>query len=38
MLAAKEYQPSVIYVDEVEKVFPGAKKAKKKKHSKRNDM
>ena len=39
MLAAKEYQPSVIYIDEVEKVFPGGKKGKKKKkRSKGSDM
>jgi len=29
MMCAKEYQPSVIYIDEVEKVFPAKKKGKK---------
>lgn len=29
MCTAKEYQPSIIYIDEVEKVFPGKKKKKK---------
>ena len=39
MLAAKEYQPSVIYIDECEKVFPGKVKGKKKKkRSKGSDM
>ena len=39
MLCAKEYQPSVIYIDEVEKVFPGGKKGKKKKkRSKGSEM
>lgn len=38
-LAAKEYQPSVIYIDEVEKVFMGGKKGKKKKkRSKGSEM
>jgi len=34
MRVAKEYQPSVIYIDEVEKVFPGKKKKGKKKKKK----
>jgi len=40
MMAAKEYQPSVIYIDECERVFPGGKKGKKKKgkKSKGSDM
>ena len=29
MVAAKEYQPSIIYIDEVEKVVPAKKKGKK---------
>lgn len=29
MVVAKEYQPSIIYIDEVHKVFPGKKKGKK---------
>ena len=29
MQAAKEYQPSLIYIDEVEKMFPAKKKKKK---------
>ena len=28
MVAAKEYQPSIIYIDEVDKVFPAKKKSK----------
>ena len=31
MIVAKEYQPSLIYIDEVEKVWPAKKKGKKKK-------
>ena len=39
MTAAKEYAPSIIYIDECEKVWPGkAKKGKKKKKAKKNDM
>lgn len=34
MFAAKEYQPSVIYLDECERIFPGGKKGKKKKGKK----
>ena len=30
MIAAKEFQPSIIYIDETEKVFPAKKKGKKK--------
>ena len=30
MVAAKEYQPSIIYIDECEKVWPAKKKGKKK--------
>jgi SpoVK/Ycf46/Vps4 family AAA+-type ATPase len=30
MVTAKEYQPSIIYIDEAEKVFPAKKKGKKK--------
>lgn len=29
MLCAKEYQPSIIYIDEIEKVWPAKKKKKK---------
>ena len=35
MVAAKEYQPSVIYIDQCEKVFPAAKKKGKKKGGKK---
>jgi len=39
MVAAKEYQPSIIYVDECEKVWPAkAKKKKGQKKAKKNDM
>lgn len=39
MIAAKEYQPSLIYIDEAEKVMPGKKKKKKgQKKAKKNDM
>ena len=31
MIAAKEFQPGLIYIDECEKVFPLGKKGKKKK-------
>lgn len=34
MTVAKEFQPSVIYIDECEKVFPAKKKGKKKKSKK----
>jgi SpoVK/Ycf46/Vps4 family AAA+-type ATPase len=37
MLVAKEYQPSLIYIDEVEKVYPAKKKKGKKKKKKKND-
>ena len=37
MLVAKEYQPSLIYIDEVEKVYPAKKKKKGKKKKKKND-
>lgn len=37
MLVAKEYQPSLIYIDECEKVYPAKKKGKKKKKKKKND-
>ena len=37
MTAAKEYAPSVIYIDECEKVFQGKKKKGKKKKAKKND-
>jgi SpoVK/Ycf46/Vps4 family AAA+-type ATPase len=38
MKAAKEYQPSIIYLDECEKIFPAKKKGKKgkKKGGKKN--
>lgn len=29
MVAAKEYQPSLIYIDEAEKIWPAKKKKKK---------
>ena len=29
MLSAKKYQPAIVYIDEIEKVFPGKKKRKK---------
>lgn len=39
MYAAKEYQPSIIYIDECEKVFPKKQKKKKgQKKVKKNDM
>ena len=40
MMAAKEYAPSVIYIDEAEKVWPAKKKKKKgqKAKAKKNDM
>lgn len=34
MIVAKEYQPSIIYIDECEKVWPAKKKGKKKKKKK----
>ena len=39
MRAAKEYQPSLIYIDECEKVWPAKKKGKKRaaKKAKKND-
>ena len=39
MVCAKEYQPSLIYIDEAEKVWPANKKKKKgQKKAKKNDM
>lgn len=39
MIAAKEFAPSLIYIDEAEKVMPGKKKKKKgQKKAKKNDM
>lgn len=39
MMAAKEYAPSIIYIDEAEKIWPAKKKGKKgKKKAKKNDM
>jgi len=39
MKAAKGYQPSIIYIDECERVWPAKKKGKKKgKKGKKNDM
>ena len=39
MVAAKEYAPSLIYIDECEKIWPGKKKKKKgQKKPKKNDM
>lgn len=38
MMTAKEYQPSVIYIDECEKVFPGKKKGGKKKGAKKKKI
>lgn len=35
MVAAKEYQPSVVYIDECEKVWPAKKKGKKGKKKKK---
>lgn len=38
-IVAKEFEPSVIYIDEVEKIFPAKKKKKKgQKKPKKNDM
>ena len=38
MITAKEYQPSIIYIDECEKVWPQKKKGKKgKKKGKKSD-
>ena len=39
MVCAKEYQPSLIYIDEAEKIWPAKKKKKKgQKKAKKNDM
>lgn len=39
MVVAKEYMPSLIYIDEVEKIWPAKKKKKKgQKKAKKNDM
>jgi len=38
MKAAKAYQPSIIYIDEAEKVWPAKKKKKGGKKAKKNDM
>lgn len=39
MVAAKEFMPSVIYIDEAEKLWPAKKKKKKgQKKAKKNDM
>ena len=35
MVAAKDYQPSIIYIDECEKIWPAKKKGKKTKGSKK---
>lgn len=35
MVVAKQYQPSIVYIDECEKVFPAKKKGKKKKGAKK---
>lgn len=35
MVAAKEYQPSIVYIDECEKVWPAKKKGKKGKKGKK---
>ncbi len=37
MIVAKEYQPSIIYIDEAEKVWPAKKKKKGKKKKKKAD-
>jgi SpoVK/Ycf46/Vps4 family AAA+-type ATPase len=37
MVTAKEYQPSVIYIDQCDKVFPAKKKGKKKGKKKKSD-
>ena len=38
-VVAKEYMPSVIYIDEAEKIWPAKKKKKKgQKKAKKNDM
>ena len=37
MIVAKEYQPSIIYIDEAEKVWPAKKKKKGKKKKKKSD-
>jgi hypothetical protein len=36
MFVAKEYQPSIIYIDEAEKVWPAKKKGKKGKKAKKD--
>lgn len=39
MVVAKEFEPSVIYIDECEKIWPAKKKKKKgQKKPKKNDM
>lgn len=35
MVVAKEYQPSIIYIDEAERVWPAKKKKKGKKKAKK---
>lgn len=37
MIVAKEYQPSIIYIDEAERVWPAKKKGKKGKKKKKLD-
>ena len=37
MVVAKEYQPTIIYIDEAEKMWPAKKKGKKKKKKKAAD-
>ena len=34
MVAAREYQPSIIYLDDVERIWPAKKKGKRGKKSK----
>ena len=36
MVTAKEYQPSIVYIDECEKVWPAKKKGKKGKKGKKS--
>jgi len=38
MVTAKEYQPSIIYIDECEKVWPAKKKGKKGKGAKKKEI
>jgi len=38
MKCAKAYQPSVIYIDEVERIWPAKSKKKKKKGAKKTDI